>query len=94
MHVLSVTDGISAPFRLDIQSNGTIYVTDVVQNNIVKYDKAFNLIGSFTAGTNPGAIAINSNDEVFVGDAKTGIIYKMDAGENPVVFSTRINEAM
>ncbi len=90
-HLLSLTEGISAPYRLAVNSEGTIYITDVNQKHIVKYDKDFNYSGFINVGSKPSAIAINSSDEVFVGDAKTGIIYKLDENENATVFSTLIN---
>lgn len=92
-HLLSLSNGISAPFRIAVKSTGTIYITDVSQNNIVKYDKSFNLIGAFNIGIKPTALAINSSDELFVGDSETGIIYKLDGSENATEFSTVTNSA-
>ena len=91
VHLLSLSNGISAPFRLAVKSDGTIYVTDISQNNVVKYGDSFDLIDSFNVGTKPAALAINSQDEVFVGDIETGIIYKLDAGDNSTIFSTVVN---
>jgi PKD repeat protein len=90
-HFLSISDGVTAPFRLAVKSDGTIYVTDVSQNNVVKYDDSYSLNSSFNVGTKPAALAINSHDEVFVGDIETGIIYKLDAADNSTIFSTVVN---
>lgn len=92
-HLLSLSNGLSAPFRIAVKSTGTIYISDVSQNNVVKYDKSFNLIGAFNIGIKPTALAINSSDNLFVGDSETGIIYKLDGNENATEFSTVINSA-
>jgi hypothetical protein len=92
-HLLSLSNGLSAPFRIAVKSNGTIYITDVSQNNVVKYDKSFDLIGAYNIGIKPTALAVNSSDELFVGDSETGIIYKLDESENATEFSTVINSA-
>ncbi len=92
-HLLSLSNGVTAPFRIAVKSTGTIYISDVSQNNVVKYDKSFNLIGAFNVGTKPTALAINSSDELFVGDSETGIIYKLDESENATEFSAVINSA-
>jgi type IX secretion system substrate protein/PKD domain-containing protein len=90
-HLLSLSEGITAPCRIAVKSDGTIYVTDVSQNNVVKYSKSFSLIGSFNVGIKPTALAINSTDELFVGDAETGKIYILNASDIPTEFSTVVN---
>lgn len=92
-HLLSISEGLTAPFRIAVNSEGVIYVTDVRQNNVVKYDISFNLIGTLSVGSKPRSIAINSLDEIFIGDA-AGIIYKLDELGNPEVFSTVPNHPL
>ncbi len=90
-HLLSVTDGVTAPYGIAIKSSGEIYITDVTQKNVVKYDESFNHITSFNVGLKPASVAINSEDVVFVGDIETGMIYRIEAGDNPVEFSSVVN---
>lgn len=90
-HLLSITEGITSPFRIAVKSEGTIYVTDVSQNNIVKYDNSYNHISTFNTGIKPAALAVNSQNEIFIGDLETGIIYKLDSEDNPTIFSSVVN---
>jgi PKD repeat protein len=89
-HLLSVSEGILAPFRIAIKNNGSIYVTDIRQKSIIKLDDGFNVIGTINLGFKPTSIAINSLEEVFVGDYTSGLIYKLDGNDFPTLFTSEI----
>lgn len=81
-----ITEGLSAPGRMAVDTDDNVYVTDAVQKNIVKFDAQGNYIGTITTDFNPISIAINKNNQLFAGDKATGNIYKVSQNGNKSLF--------
>ncbi len=81
-----ISDGMSAPGRMAVDTDDNVYATDVIQNNIIKYDAIGNYITTIATDFNPISIAINKNNHLFVGDQITGNIYKLSQNGTKTIF--------
>jgi PKD repeat protein/sugar lactone lactonase YvrE len=81
-----ISDGLNAPGRMAVDTDDNVYVTDAIQNNIIKYNAQGNYIGTITTDFNPISIAINKKGQLFVGDKATGDIYKVAQNGNKSLF--------
>ena len=85
-HLSSIEIGLSTPFRLSIDHEDNIYVSDVFQKVIKKYDTNGNLIENLVEGASPVSIAINPEGTLFYGDQTTGFVYKCNSNNQQEVF--------
>ena len=81
-----ISNDINAPGRMAVDTDDNVYVTDAIQNNIVKYDIQGNYLTTITTDFNPISIAINKNDRLFAGDKETGNIYKVSQNGKKSLF--------
>ena len=75
----TINQDILAPIRLAADKMNNIFVSDASLNRVVKYDPSGNFIEAITTGGSPLSIAINLNDEVFIGEEE-GKILKISGG--------------
>lgn len=86
VHLSSVEEELSTPFRLAVDQEDNIYVSDVFQKVIKKYDPNGNLIENLMEGASPISIAVNPEGILFFGDEITGFIYKCNSFNQQEVF--------
>ncbi len=73
-----ISEGLSAPGRMAINSNDQIFAIDAIQKKIIKYDEQGSYLGVVNTDFTPLSIAIDKNDQLFVGDQTTGAIFKLN----------------
>ena len=87
----NISNDLEAPGRMAIDTDDNIYVTDAIQRRINKYDNQGIFVGAIEPDLNPLSIAINSKNELFVGDQETGNIYKVDPSGSKSLFYSGIS---
>jgi len=86
VHVSSIDKNLQAPTRIAIDYQDNIYVTDHSQKCIVKYDAGGGYLETINTGFEPISIAVNSNNQLFVGTKTGGGIYKIENNGNISLF--------
>ena len=81
-----LSNEIYAPGRMAIDTLDNIYVVDVAQRNIIIYNAQGNFINTIDTNLNPLSIAINSKNQLFVGEKNTGDIYTVQANGTKTLF--------
>ena len=87
VYVSRIDTGIQAPLRLAVDKMDNRYVTDAKTNSVFKYDVSGNLLENFVTGGSPISLAINSNNQIYIGE-EGGRIIKIDANGSTTVFYT------
>jgi hypothetical protein len=78
----TITDGVTSPVEIAIDSNGILYVTNVTQNNVEEYrpgeDYPFQTI---TSGVRvPAAVTVNTKGRVYVANLEESTIVAFPPG--------------
>ncbi len=84
--LLRIEEGLKAPVRMAIDQANNIYVTDTKEKQIIKFSSSGELIDTLNPGNQPLSIAINSKNEIFYGDDKTGSVYRIEADGSTTEF--------
>lgn len=71
------SENLVSPYRMAVDNNDFLYVTDATQKVIIKFDTLGNFLESIDPGFTPACLAINGNNEMFVGDAESGKVFKL-----------------
>ncbi len=79
-HLLKITDGVTSPLRLAIDSEDNVYVTDAIGGKICKYDSSGNFIDEFLVDNFPLAIAVNFQGMIYIGNRLNGKFQLLDPG--------------
>ena len=85
VHLSQSTQEIDAPIKIAVDQNGIMYITDAVQDCIIKYDTAGNFVEKIYTEGVPLSMAINNKNELFVGE-QDGTILKIDSDGNHTIF--------
>jgi len=83
-----IADGMGTPMRIAVDAQDNIYVADVNQKCILKYDASGSLVATLAEGTFPVSIAISPNGDIYYGDGLNGNIYNLGAGGQMEEFYT------
>jgi len=86
-----ISEELSAPARMAVDTDDNVYVTDAVQRTIVKYDAQGNFVNTIDTDLNPLSIAINNKNKLFVGDKNTGDIYRVNANGTMSLFHSGLS---
>ena len=81
-----ISYGLDAPGRMAIDADDHVYVTNTIQNNIIKYDAQGNYMATIATDFKPISLAIDKNNNLFVGDQITGNIYKLASNGSKSIF--------
>ncbi len=78
-HISAISGNLQTPMRIAVDRQDNIYVSDVNQKSILKYDAEGHFVGNMSHGFSPVSLAVNPEGELFFGDEATGYIYKLSA---------------
>ena len=89
-HLFRINTGLKAPIRLAIDASDNIYVSDTKTKKVLKYSYSGTLLANYSTGGSPVSLAVNADDQVFVGE-EDGKILKMSAtGTTSLFYSDTI----
>ena len=90
VHLFGINAGLKAPIRLAIDASDNIYVSDTKTKKVLKYSNSGTLLANYSTGGSPVSLAVNADDQVFVGE-EDGKILKMSAtGTTSLFYSDTI----
>ncbi len=89
-----ISENITAPVRIALDPKNNIYVSDVKQNRIIKYNTSGQLIKQIPLNFPPASIAVNKNEDLFIGDKNSGEIYKISSTGEISLFSDKCVSAL
>ncbi|MBK3515876.1 PKD domain-containing protein [Carboxylicivirga marina] len=79
-HQASISIGLQSPLRIAIGTDGYLYVTEPDNKKVMVYTPQGLLHNTYQLSIKAIAVAVNSQNQVYIGDGQTGIIYRL--GEN------------
>ena len=85
IHLFRINTNLQAPVCLAIDASDNIYVSDAKTKEVLKYDASGNLLANYFPGGAPISLAVNSEDQVFIGKEE-GQILKLNANGSTTVF--------
>lgn len=85
-HLMTMSQDIKNPVRIVIDKFDNIYVTDFLNKKIIKYNSDGTIEASHNCSFTPTAVAINDNNQLFVGNRETGQIMKLNSDGSFSVF--------
>lgn len=89
VHLSAIDQELRTPIRLAVDKMNNIYVSDASNNSIQKFDAGGYYLESIITGGSPLSIAINNNDEIFVGE-ESGKILRISGGTVSTFFLDNI----
>ncbi len=85
-----IAQGVKAPGKMAINSEDHVFVADPIEKGIIHYDKNGDYIETIYTDFIPVSIAIDDHNQLFVGDQKTGNIYKVSLNGSKTSFLSGI----
>jgi PKD repeat protein/sugar lactone lactonase YvrE len=82
----SIKSNIESPVKLCFDSENNIYATDITHKSIHVFDSNNNLIEDIFISGSPVSVAIDENDNLFVGNSLNGNIIKINKQKVETVF--------
>ena len=86
VHVSRIDNGLNAPVRMAVDHFDNIYLTDVNEKRILKFDPSGNLLATQYPEISPLSLAVDGNNQLFIGSDETGYIYKLESDGNLTEF--------
>ena len=90
VHLFKIDANLKAPLRLAIDASDNIYVSDAKTKEVLKYDSSGTLLANYVTGGSAVSLAVNSDDQVFIGEEEGQILIMNANGTTSLFYSDSI----